>query len=91
MTRRYGRDLIVVASSGGGRISPHVEGAPSGVYSVSSVVAALIATMVVGGLIAAQPPINAELVRRSSDIAAALLSVAVSFVATAIIFSWSET
>jgi transporter family-2 protein len=50
------------------------------------VVAALVATIVVGGLIAAQPPINAELARRSSDIAAALLSVAISFVAIAILF-----
>jgi transporter family-2 protein len=56
------------------------------VNSTSSVVAALLATVVVGGLIAAQPPINAELARRSSDMAAALLSVAISFVAIAILF-----
>jgi len=54
--------------------------------STSAVIGALVLSLVVGGLIAAQPPINAELARRSSDLAAALFSVAVSFFALAVVF-----
>jgi len=56
------------------------------VSSTPAVVSALVVTLIVGGLIAAQPPINAELARRSSDLAAALLSVTVSFVVILAIF-----
>jgi transporter family-2 protein len=54
--------------------------------STSAVIGALVLSLVVGGLIAAQPPINAELARRSSDLAAALFSVAISFFALAAVF-----
>jgi transporter family-2 protein len=54
--------------------------------STSAVIGALVLSLVVGGLIAAQPPINAELARRSSDLAATLFSVAVSFFAVAVVF-----
>jgi transporter family-2 protein len=56
------------------------------VSSTPAIVSALVVTLIVGGLIAAQPPINAELARRSSDLAAALFSVAVSFVAILAVF-----
>jgi transporter family-2 protein len=40
---------------------------------------ALIATLAVGALVALQPPVNAELGRRTSDLAAAFFSISVSF------------
>jgi transporter family-2 protein len=56
------------------------------VNSTPTIIGALIATVVVGALVALQPPINAELARRSSDLAAAFFSVSVSFLVLALIF-----
>ena len=44
-----------------------------------STVLALLATLAVGALVALQPPVNAELGRRSTDLAAAFFSASVSF------------
>ena len=49
-------------------------------------VIALLATLAMGALVAIQPPVNAELGRRSSDLAAAFFSVGISFVFLGLIF-----
>jgi transporter family-2 protein len=52
----------------------------------SSTVLALIATLAVGALVAVQPPINAELGRRTTDLAAAFVSAAVTLLVLGTIF-----
>jgi transporter family-2 protein len=47
---------------------------------------ALLATLAMGALVAIQPAVNAELGRRSSDLAAAFFSAGVSFVLLGAIF-----
>ncbi|MGA9634421.1 MAG: DMT family transporter [Solirubrobacterales bacterium] len=49
-------------------------------------VIALLATLAMGALVAIQPPVNAELGRRTSDLAAAFVSVGISFAALGLIF-----
>ncbi len=53
-------------------------------YSLSTV-AALLATLAVGALVALQPPVNAELGRRTTDLAAAFFSVSVSFLVLGVV------
>ena len=48
--------------------------------------AALVATLAMGAVVAIQPPVNAELGRRTSDLAAAFLSVGISFAVLGLIF-----
>ena len=49
-------------------------------------VIALLATLAMGAVVAIQPAVNAELGRRSSDLAAAFFSVGISFAALGLIF-----
>jgi transporter family-2 protein len=51
-----------------------------------STLLALLATVAMGALVAVQPPVNAELGRRTSDLAAAFFSVGVSFLFLGLIF-----
>jgi bacterial/archaeal transporter family-2 protein len=51
-----------------------------------SVILALGAAIGVGALVALQPPINSELGRRTSDLGAAFVSIAVSFLVMGLIF-----
>ncbi len=51
-----------------------------------STIAALVATLAVGALVALQPPVNAELGRRTGDLSAAFFSVSVSFLILGLIF-----
>lgn len=51
-----------------------------------STLIALLATLAMGAFVAVQPAVNAELGRRSSDLAAAFFSVGVSFVFLGLIF-----
>jgi transporter family-2 protein len=48
--------------------------------------AALISTLAMGAIVAIQPPVNAELGRRTSDLAAAFVSVGISFLVLGLIF-----
>ena len=45
----------------------------------STTVLSLIATVVIGALVALQPPVNSELGRRTSDLGAAFVSVSITF------------
>lgn len=63
--------------------------------SSSSVAAiALIATITLGAIVATQPPINAELARRTSALAAAAISAGITFTLLATLFmiigDWSS-
>lgn len=49
-------------------------------------VLAVLATLVVGGLIAYQPPINAQLAKATSTLGAAFISLAVSAVVVGVLF-----
>ncbi len=51
----------------------------------SSTVAALLATVAIGALVALQPPVNSELGRRTSDLGAAFVSVSVTFLILGVI------
>jgi transporter family-2 protein len=53
--------------------------------SGSSTAIALVATLAVGALVALQPPVNAELGRRTSDLGAAFLSVSVTFLVLGVV------
>jgi transporter family-2 protein len=50
------------------------------------VVAAAAATLALGAVVALQPPVNSELGRRTSDLGAAFISVAVTFLLVGAIF-----
>ncbi len=45
----------------------------------STAVFSLLATLVIGALVALQPPVNSELGRRTSDLGAAFISVSITF------------
>lgn len=53
----------------------------------AGLVGAVVATLLIGVLVALQPPVNAELGRRTSDLAAAFISVSITFLVLAIIFA----
>ena len=53
----------------------------------SGVVGAALATLVIGALVALQPPVNSELKRRTTDLGAALISVTVTSVVLAVLFA----
>jgi bacterial/archaeal transporter family-2 protein len=50
------------------------------------IVGAVFATLIVGALVALQPPVNSELGRRTSDLGAAFISVSVTFLVLSVIF-----
>lgn len=54
--------------------------------STSAFIGAAVATFVVGALVALQPPVNSELGRHTSSLAAALISGGVTFLALGVIF-----
>lgn len=52
----------------------------------AAIVGAVLATVVVGALVALQPPVNSELGRRTSDLGAAFISVTLTFLVLSVIF-----
>jgi uncharacterized membrane protein YdcZ (DUF606 family) len=54
--------------------------------SSASIFVAVVATVVVGALVALQPPVNSELGRRTSDLGAAFISVTLTFMVLSVIF-----
>lgn len=51
-----------------------------------AVVGAAAATLALGAVVALQPPVNAELGKRTSDLGAAFISVALSFLLLGVVF-----